>query len=81
MTALQKEINNPEIIEKQTTRLGRIAKGSGTSTSDIRQLIKQYKLIKEFTKGGVSEQDVQSGGFSQKQMIKLAKKFGKRMRL
>jgi signal recognition particle subunit SRP54 len=77
----KEEINNPEIIEKQTTRLGRIAKGSGTSTSDIRQLIKQYKLIKEFTKGGVSEQDVQSGGFSQKQMMKLAKKFGKRMRL
>ncbi len=38
------EINNPEIIEKQTTRLGRIAKGSGTTTSDIRQLIKQYKI-------------------------------------
>ena len=28
----EEEINNPEIIEKQTTRLGRIAKGSGTST-------------------------------------------------
>jgi len=26
----KEEINNPEIIEKQTTRLGRIAKGSGT---------------------------------------------------
>jgi signal recognition particle subunit SRP54 len=72
----QEEINNPEIIEKQTTRLGRIAKGSGTTTSDIRQLIKQYKMIKEFTKGGISESDLSSsGGFSQKQMMKLAKKF------
>ncbi len=77
----EEEINNPEIIEKQTTRLGRIAKGSGTTTSDIRQLIKQYKMIKEFTKGGISEADLASGGgFSQKQMMKLAKKFGKRMR-
>lgn len=75
------EIKNPEIIEKQTTRLGRIAKGSGTTTSDIRQLIKQYKMIKEFTKGGISEADMSSGGFSQKQMMKLAKKFGKRMRI
>lgn len=77
----EEEINNPEIIEKQTTRLGRIAKGSGTTTSDIRQLIKQYKMIKEFTKGGISESDMASGGFSQKQMMKLAKKFGKRMRM
>jgi len=76
----EEEIKNPEIIEKQTSRLGRIAKGSGTTTSDIRQLIKQYKLLKEFTKGGVSEADMQSGGFSQKQMMKLAKKFGKKMK-
>jgi len=77
----KEEIDNPEIIEKQTTRLGRIAKGSGTTTSDIRQLIKQYKMIKEFTKGGISESDLASGGgFSQKQMMKLAKKFGKKMR-
>jgi signal recognition particle subunit SRP54 len=77
----EEEINNPEIIEKQTTRIGRIAKGSGTTTSEIRQLIKQYKLIKEFTKGGISEEDLASGsGFSQKQMMKLAKKFGRKMR-
>jgi signal recognition particle subunit SRP54 len=78
----QEEIDNPEIIEKQTTRLGRIAKGSGTTTTEIRQLIKQYKMIKEFTKGGISESDLASqGGFSQKQMMKLAKKFGRKMRL
>ncbi|MEK6885801.1 MAG: signal recognition particle receptor subunit alpha [Nanoarchaeota archaeon] len=78
----EEEVNNPEIIEKQTTRLGRIAKGSGTTTSEIRQLIKQYKLIKDFTRGGISEGDLASGGgLSQKSMMKLAKKFGKKMRM
>ncbi len=77
----EEEINNPEIVEKQTTRLGRIAKGSGTTTAEVRQLLKQYKMLKEFTKGGVSQEDLASGGaFSQKQMMKLAKKFGKKMR-
>ncbi len=37
----EQEINNPELLEKQTSRLQRIAKGSGTTTSDIRQLIKR----------------------------------------
>jgi len=77
------EIKNPEIIEKQTTRLGRIAKGSGTTTSDIRQLIKQYKMIKEMVHSGkgLTGGDAESGMMSQKQMMKLAKKFGKKMRL
>jgi signal recognition particle subunit SRP54 len=75
------EIENPEIIEKQTTRLGRIAKGSGATTSEIRQLLKQYNLLKEFAKGGMSESDLGAGGFSQKQMMKLAKKFGRKMRM
>jgi len=77
----EEEINNPEIIEKQTTRLGRIAKGSGTTTTDIRQLLKQYKLLKEMTQTGSVENLDPSQGLSQKQMMKLAKKFGKRMKL
>jgi signal recognition particle subunit SRP54 len=78
----EEEINNPEIMEKQTTRLGRIAKGSGTTTSDIRQLIKQYKLLKEMTQGTAGLSDIDpSQGLSQKQMQKLAKKFGKKMRM
>ncbi|PIN77382.1 hypothetical protein COV15_02045 [Candidatus Woesearchaeota archaeon CG10_big_fil_rev_8_21_14_0_10_34_12] len=74
------EIENPEIMEKETSRLGRIAKGSGTNTSDIRALIKQYKLLTEFMKTG-EKLDVESGQLSQKQMMKLAKKFGGRKRL
>ncbi|MEK6871820.1 MAG: signal recognition particle receptor subunit alpha [Nanoarchaeota archaeon] len=74
------EIENPQIIEKQTTRLGRIAKGSGTSTTDIRQLIKQYKLLKDLTTGGELTNFDPSQGLSQKQMIKLAKKFGRKIK-
>lgn len=73
------EREDPEIIEKQTSRLGRIAKGSGTTTSDIRALIKQFKLLKEMAKSGITDSD--SGELSQKQMMKLAKKFGKKMRI
>lgn len=75
----EEEINNPDLLEKQTSRMQRIAKGSGTSTSDIRQLIKQYKLLGEFAKGGMP--DDLSQGFSQKQLQKLAKKFGRKIRL
>jgi len=77
----EEEINNPEILEKQTTRLSRIAKGSGTSTSDIRQLVKQYKLLKEMTQGNEISGFDPAQGLNQKQMQKLAKKFGKRMRI
>ncbi len=75
----QEEIENPELLEKQTSRLKRIAKGSGTSTTDIRQLLKQYKMLKEFSSGGMSDIDP-SQGLSQKQMQKLAKKFGKKLK-
>ena len=77
----EEEINNPEIIEKQTNRLNRIAKGSGTTTTDIRQLIKQFKLLKEMTQGAGDMSNFNpSQGMSQKQMQKLAKKFGKKMK-
>jgi len=75
----KQEIENPEIIEKQTSRIQRIANGSGTSTSDVRSLLKQFKMIKEMATGGLG--DLESGQLSQKQMMKLAKKFGKKMRL
>lgn len=69
------EIENPEVLEKQTARLSRIAKGSGTSTSDIRMLIKQYKMLKEMMKSGKA---MESGEFDQKIMMKLAKKLGRK---
>jgi signal recognition particle subunit SRP54 len=75
----EEEIENPELLQ-DASRLKRIAKGSGTTTTDIRQLLKQYKMLKEFTSGGMADIDP-SQGLSQKQMQKLAKKFGKKLKL
>jgi signal recognition particle subunit SRP54 len=74
MTSEEKE--NPEILEKQTSRITRIAKGSGVNNSDVRSLLKQYKMLNEMIKGGASEMNLE-GGMSQKQMMKMAKKFMK----
>ena len=69
------EIENPEIFDKETSRVSRVAKGSGVNNSDVRSLLKQYKILNEFLKSG--ETDF-SGGLSQQQLQKLAKKFGKK---
>ncbi len=74
----KEEIENPELFEKQTSRIQRVSKGSGVPTSDIRTLIKQYKLLKEM----ISSQSkiAESGSLDQKTMMKLAKKFGRKMK-
>jgi len=79
MTPEEKE--NPELLIKQTSRIQRIARGSGTTTSDVRALLKQYKILKEFVKTGKG-MNLEGGleGLSQKQLQKLAKKFGKKIR-
>jgi signal recognition particle subunit SRP54 len=66
------EIENPEILEKQTSRIARIAKGSGTTTTEIRELLKQYKMLKEMMnmQSGLSD-----GNIDPKMMQKMAKKF------
>ena len=75
----KEEIENPEILEKETSRMQRIAKGSGTSTSDIRMLIKQYRMLREMIS---SQKSITEGGaLDQKTMMKLAKKFGRKMRI
>ena len=73
----KEEIENPELIEKQTTRIQRIAKGSGTSTSEIRALIKQYKMLKEMIS---SPSSMSEGGLDQKTMMKMAKKYAKKLK-
>ena len=76
----QQEIETPEILEKQTSRIQRIAKGSGTTTTEIRELLKQYKLLKEMmgmqSAGGLAE-----GKIDQKMMQKMAKKFKGKIKL
>lgn len=68
MTA--EEIENPEILEKQTNRISRVARGSGTTTTEIRELLKQYKMIKEM----LGYQNNFSGEIDQKMMQKMARK-------
>ncbi len=74
----KEERENPELLEKQTSRISRVAQGAGVHNSDVRSLLKQYKLLNDMIQSG-SDLDM-SQGMSQKQLQKLAKKFGKKMR-
>ncbi len=69
------EKSNPELLEKQTSRIKRIATGAGVNTSDVRSLLKQHKLLNEMIQ--TSQDFDMSSGLSQKQMQKLVKKLGK----
>ncbi len=73
----KEEIENPEVLEKQTSRMQRIAKGSGTTTSDIRALIKQWKMISDMIK---SQSQISEKGMDQKTMMKLARKYGRKLK-
>ena len=77
MTPQEKE--NPDLLD--SSRISRISKGSTVSANEIRELIKQYKLVKEFAVGGIgsSMQGLEPGKMDQKTLQKLAKKFGRKM--
>ena len=70
---------NPDLLEKQTSRIGRISSGAGVHNSDVRALLKQYKMLNEMLKSGKNLD--MSQGMNQKQLQKLAKKFGKTKRI
>ena len=72
----QEERDNPELLEKQTSRISRIAQGAGVNNSDIRALLKQYKLLNEMMQGGMADINPEQG-MNQKQMMKMAKKMMK----
>jgi len=74
----EQEIETPEILEKQTSRIQRIAKGSGTTTTEIRELLKQYKMLKEMM--GM-QSNLAEGKIDQKMMQKMAKKFKGKIKL
>jgi len=69
----KEERDNPSVLEKNTSRINRIAKGSGVNNSDVRSLLKQYNMLNDVMKGGM-DMDM-SQGMNQKQMMKFAKKF------
>ena len=75
------EKNYPELLKKQTSRISRVAKGAGVSANDVRSLLKQYDMLNEMIKAGNGAGNIESGMLSQKQMMKLAKKFGKFKRM
>jgi len=60
----KEELENPDIIK--SSRINRIAKGSGTQPSEVRELLKQFNQIKKLMKG-LKGKDIQ----------KLAKRLGK----
>lgn len=71
------ERENPEKLS--SNRIARISKGSNVSTSDIRELIKQYKLVREFLSSAKGMKGLGSGNIDKRTLQKLAKKFGRRM--
>ena len=66
----QEERENPDILD--SSRINRIAKGASINSSDIREMLKQYKLIKQFFGKGMDMQ----GGLNSKKLQKLARRFG-----
>jgi len=75
----KQEIENPDLLEKQTTRIGRVAQGAGVNNSEVRSLLKQYRVLSDMVKS-TSGMNMEAG-MNQKQLQKLMKKFGGRMKL
>ncbi len=73
------ERENPETLN--SSRIQRISKGSNVPTNEIRELIKQHKMMKELVTGSAKDmQGLASGQMDKKTLQKLAKKFGRGMR-
>ncbi len=72
----KEEKQNPDLFKEEHSRINRVAKGAGVTTNEIKSLLKQYDMLNEFIKSqsGFDE----SKGLSQKQLMKMAKKFGKK---
>ena len=51
--SVSSELDHPkasDLFTKEPTRLARVAKGSGTSQADVRELITQYKKFSDMIK-------------------------------
>src|SRR3989344_2070835 len=72
-----KSMNSLGGFGKETSRISRIAKGSGANSSDVRALLKQYKMINEMVKSGMASDFSSGAELNPKQMQKLARKFMK----
>ena len=74
----KEERENPDVFDDEHSRIGRVALGAGVNNSDVKALLKQYKMLKDMVKES-SEMDM-SKGMNPKQMQKMMKKFGKGMK-
>ena len=72
----KQERDDPTLFDKQPSRMTRVAKGAGVNKTDIKSLLKQYKMLSEIIKEQASFD--MSKGMSPRQMQKLMKKFGKK---
>ncbi len=72
MTKSERE--NPKLLLDETNRISRVAKGSGTTTTEVRALLKQYEMLKSMLKGGISSD---GENFSEKDIKKMMKKMAK----
>jgi signal recognition particle subunit SRP54 len=75
----KQEIENPEILKKEVSRISRVAKGAGVNNSEVRKLLKQYDMLNEMIKN-TSNIDMEKG-MNPKQLQKMMKKFGKMKKL
>ncbi|VVB80040.1 Signal recognition particle 54 kDa protein [uncultured archaeon] len=73
----KEERENPDVFNKTPSRISRVAAGAGVNNSEIKALLKQYKILNDMIKESSGLEMDESGTLSQKQMMKLAKKFGK----
>ncbi|MEM4331059.1 MAG: signal recognition particle receptor subunit alpha [Candidatus Pacearchaeota archaeon] len=71
----KEERENPDLLEKQTTRIQRISKGSGVTTSEIKEMLKQYKIMRDLIKSQSSLEGFEEGKINKKLMMRIAKKF------
>lgn len=77
----KQEVENPDLFDKQTSRIQRVSKGSGTTTSEIRELLKQYKMMNELVKSQSSLEGLEQGNIDQKTLQKMAKRFKGKIKL
>ena len=78
----KKEVREPELIG--LSRIERITKGSGTKEDDLRDMLKQYKVMKKMMgslKGGMNMDESEMEGMMKnmnnpQEMMKMAKKMG-----
>ncbi len=73
----KEEKQNPDLFDKEPSRLTRVADGAGVNKTDIKSLLKQYKMLSKLIKEQASLNLDPSKGMDMKQMKKLMKKFGK----